>query len=490
MMKSLISTVLLLLLRYSYVQALAVKVLKPPTTKQGVEGALLIAPGAYIKGEAYESLGLQIGETCNFRLWVVLLLDFFDDIVNPPQLQEAVTKARNSLKEEGFQNDGPVFLAGHSLGGTMVSMYGQKSHGLSGVLLYAAYLTKGHKLKDYPVPVMTLSGDLDGLTRITRVMVTFNELYNDVVTDPRAKYHTPVILMEGVNHGQFASGRMPSNVATHDLSPDVTNTTAYQRIANYTCSFVSYTLRNNTSSQWVLDEGFNKTYQLIQPLRQMKELDTNRFSTSNWTQTAQKSVIALQNASQILVKGVEIDGKVIKFSSLSPKTEVLNSTLYVTTYSEVTYPLDPFDVTLNPLSAVQIQAKMISQERAKGLFPQGLYRRGNFSCKYVNELSVLEAFYNSSSVARERYARKGRQLILEEDMLTSNELAWLVSQLELVELSDGLHVQSQRYETTYKPSQKDSSGLFYCSLLSPFRAMEWIYVDSLRPMKRQNKPKA
>lgn len=52
-------------------------------------------------------------------------------------------------------------------------MFGQKSHGLSGVLLYAAYLTEGHKLKDYPVPVMTLSGDLDGLTRITRVMLTF-----------------------------------------------------------------------------------------------------------------------------------------------------------------------------------------------------------------------------------------------------------------------------------------------------------------------------
>lgn len=92
----------------------------------------------------------------------------------------------------------------------------------------------------------------------------FSELYNDVVTDPRAKYHTPVILMEGVNHGQFASGKMPSNVATHDLSPDVTNTTAYQKIANYTCSFVSYTLSNDTSSQVVLDEGFNKTYQLIQ----------------------------------------------------------------------------------------------------------------------------------------------------------------------------------------------------------------------------------
>lgn len=55
----------------------------------------------------------------------------------------------------------------------MVSMYGRKPHNLSGVLLYAAYLTKGHALKDYPVPVMTLSGDLDGLTRITRILITF-----------------------------------------------------------------------------------------------------------------------------------------------------------------------------------------------------------------------------------------------------------------------------------------------------------------------------
>lgn len=57
MMKSLISIVFILWLRYSHVQALAVKVLKPSSTKQGVEAALLIAPGAYIKGEAYESLG-------------------------------------------------------------------------------------------------------------------------------------------------------------------------------------------------------------------------------------------------------------------------------------------------------------------------------------------------------------------------------------------------------------------------------------------------
>lgn len=66
----------------------------------------------------FETLGLQIRESCDFRLWVVLLVDFFDNVVNPPQLEQAVSKARIALKDAGFQDTSPVFLAGHSLGGS------------------------------------------------------------------------------------------------------------------------------------------------------------------------------------------------------------------------------------------------------------------------------------------------------------------------------------------------------------------------------------
>ena len=59
---------------------------------------------------------------------------------------------------------------------------------------------------------------------------------------------------------------------------------------------------------------------------------------------------------------------------------------------------------------------------------------------------------------------------------------WLASQLQLQEGSTGLRVRSVKYNTAYNPKHKDSSGLLFCSLLSPFRAMEWIYVDSLRPI--------
>ena len=52
--------------------------------------------------------------------------------------------------------------------------YGLKNYKkLRGVLLFASYLTRGHKLQDYPLPVLHISGDLDGLTRITRIVDTF-----------------------------------------------------------------------------------------------------------------------------------------------------------------------------------------------------------------------------------------------------------------------------------------------------------------------------
>jgi len=58
--------------------------------------------------------------------------------------------------------------------GVFVGNYGL-NHGssLTGIMLFASYLTKGHRLRDFPTPLLTISGDLDGLTRITRIVDTF-----------------------------------------------------------------------------------------------------------------------------------------------------------------------------------------------------------------------------------------------------------------------------------------------------------------------------
>ena len=58
--------------------------------------------------------------------------------------------------------------------GVFVGQYGNsQASELTGILLYASYLTRDVKLSAYPLPVLTISGDLDGQTRITRIVDTF-----------------------------------------------------------------------------------------------------------------------------------------------------------------------------------------------------------------------------------------------------------------------------------------------------------------------------
>lgn len=39
----------------------------------------------------------------------------------------------------------------------------------TGIILFGSYINKGVKLAQYPVPVLTISGDTDGLCRLTRI---------------------------------------------------------------------------------------------------------------------------------------------------------------------------------------------------------------------------------------------------------------------------------------------------------------------------------
>ncbi|KAL4225676.1 hypothetical protein ACF0H5_016365 [Mactra antiquata] len=155
-----------------FVNSVHVKVLAP--SQNGTfDIGIIITPGADIAGEAYEPLGLKIQKSFPGRMWIALLCDFPFNTPNPVQLPRAVDDAISTFKKKGFQGN-DIFLAGHSLGGVFVGMYGKKHPSkLAGVMLFASYLTKPNRLRDYPVPLLTLSGDLDGLTRITRVVDTF-----------------------------------------------------------------------------------------------------------------------------------------------------------------------------------------------------------------------------------------------------------------------------------------------------------------------------
>ena len=97
-----------------------------------------------------------------------------------------------------------------------------------------------------------------------------------------------------------------------------------------------------------------------------------------------------------------------------------------------------------------------------------------------NQEAFNLALQNSSRAARRRYQDHGRSIFFNDDIIHSSVLAWTASGLDLQEDDQGLHVTSQMLRTSVRDPQSPHSGMLYCKGLSPFRAMEWIYVDSLR----------
>ncbi|KAK7479111.1 hypothetical protein BaRGS_00029629 [Batillaria attramentaria] len=439
------SPVVVLLL--SPTRAVHVEVLRP-VTDTGPEAALLIVPGAFISGQAYRPLGEAIQANCTLRLWVALLEDFLMNLANPLEIGGAVDKALTELSASGMTSDS-VFIAGHSLGGGIVSEYA-KSHAqrFKGVLFFGHF--PDFRLDQFPLPVMTLSGDLDGLVRLTHVMDKFQELSKTMAADADALYRTPVLLVKGVNHGHFASGDMPSTVRQNDLTADVTEVTAHALIAPVVNSFLA-------------------------PLLETRADDMNPEMTSDWSIRAQTLVAGVDDRS------VKVDDHVMSgddFTNSQPTIVTSSRLVTVSAVTQVVYDNNFLSQSTAPVSPHELQVKMVSRSavwhalNASEPMPLPLQ-----SCKELNQASLNEALSRASDAAVHRYTSRGIPIILHSDHVTTTTSGWEATKLEFSLSSANVTVTSSVYRTS---GETTTSSVVFCKLLSPFRAMEWIYVDSLR----------
>lgn len=89
----------------------------------------------------------------------------------------------------------------------------------------------------------------------------------------------------------------------------------------------------------------------------------------------------------------------------------------------------------------------------------------------------------SSSDARERWTERGaRNITFHDDIISGSKLQWEASHLRLdYGKSDvSLEVTSNVLAYGVSDTSEKNSGTLCCKLLSPYRAMEWIYIDSLK----------
>lgn len=157
------------------------------------------------------------------------------------------------------------------------------------------------------------------------------------------------------------------------------------------------------------------------------------------------------------------------------------------TVSENHYELlDRFDTGYYPISASEIKTKLSSRQaiQAAAGFKSDFHTEDEIGnrCAEINDHSISWAYKHLSPAAKARYDEFGTKLVTGDDLGPFNAgPLWIWHFMDYTESADHstLTVSSPMMRTPLDYFVPSAAGFHYCKVLSPFRAMEHMYVDSL-----------
>ena len=449
----------------------------PPENPGEDAVAIVIVQGAYVYPEQYRQFGLALQAASTAPLWVGIAEGFLDNFPNPLQINAKVHKVLDEMSDAGMPADTAVFLAGHSVGGVFVQTEVPAIPAV-GLLLFGSYLTS--PLAEYPVPVLHLSGTLDGQTRPTRIAKAFSELQRMIETEPDAPLTRPVVLLEAVDHAHFFTGELPDSVEENDILSELDGDEARRMLAQQSIAFMEVARAGPAAEEAasLLREAYNSTGQFLAPLFELQRQEADGDS-SDWAQFAQTFLLNIADDSVAL----EVESThVADLATLEDQHWSVNVTqdpaqASIHMYSSVESPFNPLDDSANPVTSSEIAVKLTSQENLASLLPSAEFGV-NRSCRDINEAALSAALAAAPDTARERFNRRGKPVTYLEDHSAAAGPLWVQEKLRLSYTADGLEVQSIALKTA--PTSFIYPGSQYCKLLTPSRALEYILTDGLR----------
>ncbi|XP_046546165.1 uncharacterized protein LOC124256236 [Haliotis rubra] len=415
-------------------------------------------------------------------MWICLLDTKTDGPLTPDSLGETVIMGLEELTVKGMNaEDAAIFVAGHGRGGTMLATYvAMVPDFFRGVILMGTYLKPQFKASTFPLPVMTITGDLDGISRITSVAEAFRSLRDDVTFDSDLIYHSPMVIMDGFNHGVFSSGELPGNMQALDISAEGSIEDGQRLVANCTALFIAHTMKAPSAfvnvAKILFREAYEKAVFITKPILEVKEMTQNPQGESYFVRVAQKWLSGLQGQESTRLK---VESYIVgEATEIPPSVLAEQHHSVVITFSDVLRPQTQ-DNDEKPEAPFEIAARMVSPQRIKKALGDTNITK-LYTCRDLNYGSYLTAYNKASETARRRFDNRHKGIIFHTDMLVQSDLAWKLTQL-MVEIKEHeLHVTAISYMTPNLETLGERAGLYYCKILPPDRAIEWIYVDSLR----------
>lgn len=154
------------------------------TPDQGVtETALILYPGAKVEPDAYSYIGQGLAQRGYSVVIPNVLLNFaFFDVNKADEIREAYPEVKSWV------------IGGHSLGGVAAANYAYKhEEQLGGLFFLGSYPADSNDFSETKLPILSIYGELDGLTTVEKIDST------QPLLTPNAVLHE----IAGGNHAQF-----------------------------------------------------------------------------------------------------------------------------------------------------------------------------------------------------------------------------------------------------------------------------------------------
>ncbi|RUS70826.1 hypothetical protein EGW08_021409 [Elysia chlorotica] len=451
------------------------------------EVAFIIVPEKGLTADDYQMLGIILQDVCPLRLWIAILDPPKNVTLTLDNLPVLLYEVVDKLNDNGMGPRADLFLAAHGQAGHVVSVYTEAVPGtVRGLVLLGTSLHTGTSLASFPVGVMTVVGELDGLTRVTRIASTVQALEEAATSDPDLIVRHPIVLVDGSNHGIFVGDGLPSPLYEFDIDPEVDQFEVLQEAVDMISLFITNMAQAPEDAQIRAKEMFTMSFEhaksVTEPIRSLRNL-TQGAMKSYWVKMAQKWLSGLEGKESSLL---EVDSFVTtsEILPLPPTLGVEDGINYVITFSDVTYPgrvdtAQSDNIVTAQTAPLEIAARMIGPERIHKILINTTIAR-NYTCRDLNYASFQTAYHTASKKAQTRFDQVNRYVRFLPDIVMDSEIEWEHTPLKVEVVGHELHVTGISYKTINDENLSPYAGLYFCKLLPPERAMEWIYVDYIR----------
>ena len=465
-------------------------ILTPPSNSTATETAILLHAGdPDIPIESYFGLLRSIQNTSSYNLWVAIPYYGKKEFLSNEVCE--FTPILKILREVLLIDTDNVFISGHGKGGFVLQNHvTEHAPNTTGAIMMGSYPLSNiitHPEYRFPVPVLIIGGELDGIASITRMTRTFSEMLN--APNATNYYNYSVCLLRGVNHTTYLSGIMPPTILEQDLNSEVDYDLAVSAVTNVTNAFIaihSNSTHKESSIEILKDYVYNMTLPLVTPILQSLRLEGSVLlgskvaNSTPWLEQLADYVAQIDPIKYTMIADDDSGTSFYDFVFNDPKVDVLSRTHVresIYSYKKYAECLEA-DTPSCPQSAEYISVKFKNAEAVWKAFDiPG--KPLEINCSHLNQLATNTIFYSLPYPTRLRYLKYGLVLQFMNDELFDSSFKWLISEPKLKEEADSYSITAPLYKTG--SNVKDSlSDLFYCKLISPARVAEWIYTDGLR----------